>query len=377
MVNFDVSNVRRMIKILAPTADFDSSFTFYYDETNNIRKFCVRETGFNSSFNSNFILGGLVYEGSQPDINPLFDRLKLQKNIAEVKLKHIAKGEFLDCLKSEKLNIFLKSLLENDLYIHYLSLNILYWSIVDIVDSAIVNSEVAMQLGLGFLNYLKNDLYKLAKLEISSVTELFYNFGYPNLKRESVLEFIEKLTSIFDKYIDIQEFHFGLKSLRQILKEARKKNSLPFIMDEEDHVLIRNFSQFYLKPIYLFGNSNHIFDNEVNISEIISKYTIIDDSKEIKNYSFIDSQSNLFIQASDIFVGLMGKLSGYINTNTRESIISDFEALSERQLSNVNALMNLIGKSNDKNVAFLQLIDSYEELAKMRLIDEIRTGNYA
>nr|WP_293107774.1 hypothetical protein [Okeania sp. SIO2F4] len=97
MVNFDISALRRMTKILAPTADFESSFTFYYDETNNIRKFYVKEFDFNVSFNSkdfhsNFVLGGLVYEGSQPDIKPLFDRLKLQKNIKDVKFQHIAKG---------------------------------------------------------------------------------------------------------------------------------------------------------------------------------------------------------------------------------------------------------------------------------------------
>ncbi|WP_293090426.1 hypothetical protein, partial [Okeania sp. SIO3B5] len=229
MVNFDISNIRRMTKILEPTADFDSSFTFYYDETNNIRKFYVKEFDFNvslnsNSFNSNFVLGGLVYEGSQPDIKPLFDRLNLQKNIKEVKLKHIVQGkkEFIDCLKSDKLNVFLKYLLsDNDLYIHYSSLNILYWSIVDIVDSAIaVSSEVTKQFGLYFQNYLKNDLYKLAKLEIDSFQELFYNFNYPNIKKESVSEFIEELISIFDEYIDTQEFHFGLESLRQILKEA-------------------------------------------------------------------------------------------------------------------------------------------------------------
>ena len=148
-------------------------------------------------------------------------------------------------------------------------------------------------------------------------------------------------------------------------------------MDEEDHILIENFSQFYLRPIYLFKNSGHIFDNEVSISEIISKYTIIDNNQEIKNYSFIDSQSNLFVQASDVFVGLMGKLFSYINTNTRENIVGDFESLSERQLNNANALMDLIDKSNNKNIAFLHSIDSYEELAKMSLIDEIRRRNHA
>jgi hypothetical protein len=89
MINFEISNIRKMTKMLVPTADFDSSFDFYYDETNNIRKFYVREIDFNSSFNSNFVLGGLVYEGTQPNIKSLFDSLNLQSNIKEVKLKHI------------------------------------------------------------------------------------------------------------------------------------------------------------------------------------------------------------------------------------------------------------------------------------------------
>lgn len=377
MINFNISDIRRMTKMLVPKADFDGSFTFYYDETNNLRKFYVREIDFNYSFTANFVLGGLVYEGTQPDIKPLFDKLNLQKNIKEVKLKHIARGEFIDCLKSGKLNLFLEYLFGNNLYIHYSSLNILYWSIVDIVDSAIVNSEVAMQLKPSFWNYLKNDIYKLAKLEIDSVIELFYNFEYPNIKKKSVLKFIEELIWIFDKYIETEEFHFGLECLRQILKEVTKHESLPFIMDEEDHILINNFSQFYLRPIYLFKNSSHIFDNEVEISEILSDYKIIDDDKEIKNYSFVDSQSNLLIQASDIFVGLMGKLANYINTNSRDKIANDFASFSDKQLKNIDSLLDLIDKSHNKNVAFLHSIDSYEELTKMNLIREIRNRNYA
>ena len=372
MTNFEVSDLRKMAKLLAPSADFDSPFTFYYDETNNIRKFYVKESGFNYSFTSNFVLGGIVYEGTQPDIKPLFDELNLQKTIKEVKLRYIAKGDFLDCLKSEKLTCFLKYLLDNELYIHYSNLNILYWSLVDIVDSAIVNSEAAMQLPPSFSNHLRNDLYKLAKLEIDSVIKLFYDFEYPNIKSELVLEFIESLTSLFDEYLQTEEFHFGLESLRQILKEAKRKGSLPFIMDEGDYILINDFSQFYLNPIYLFKNSCHIFDNEISISEIISGYKIFDGDEEIKNYSFIDSQSNLFIQSSDIFVGLFGKLTKYLNTSSREKIINDFDLLSKKQFNNIDLLIDLEDKSHNKNIGFLQTADSYEEMSKMSLIREIR-----
>ena len=58
MITIDMSEIREMAKLLAPTADFDGLYTFYYDETNNIKKFYVREFDFNSHFTENFVLGG-------------------------------------------------------------------------------------------------------------------------------------------------------------------------------------------------------------------------------------------------------------------------------------------------------------------------------
>ncbi|MBD8084664.1 hypothetical protein IC610_19870 [Chryseobacterium sp. GCR10] len=359
--------------MLAPTADFDSIFTFYYDETNNIKKFYVRdEENFNYSFTANFVLGGLVHLGNAPDVQTLIDGFKLQKTAKEVKFKHIASGEFLDCLKSQKLKLFLEFIKDSNLYVHYSSLNILYWALVDIVDSAIASSDTASQLGLQFANHLKNDLYKLSRLEIESVIELFYNYGYPNIKSESINQFIEDLTSLFDDYIDTEEHHFGLESLRQILKEAKKKNSLPFIMDEDDYILLKDLTQFYLRPIYTFKNSTHIFDNEYSISETLKDYKILDNGAEIKNYSFVDSQTNQLTQLSDVFVGLMGKLTNYLNTNSREEIKTDLGLLTDIQKENLDLLINVIDKSHDKNIGFIHNTDSYEEMSKMDEIRKIR-----
>ena len=368
MIDFEISQMRQFAKMLAPTADFETSFTFYYDETNNIKKFYVRENDFNYTFTANFVLGGLAHIGQAPNVQPLIDSFKQQKTAKEVKFKHIASGNFLDCLKSEKLKLFLQFVKESNLYAHYSSLNILYWSIVDIVDSAIMNSETAMQLGPQFANHLKNDLYKLSRLEIDSVIQLFYKFEYPNIKKESVLPFIEELTSLFDGYIDTDEFHFGLESLRQILKEAKKKGSLPFIMDEEDYILLQDLSQFYLRPIYLFKKSTHIFDNEDSISETLSDYRILDDNEEIKNYTFVDSQTNLLIQLSDVFVGIIGKLTNYLNTSSREKIDAELSSLLEIQLININLLINVIDKSHNTNIGFIHNTDSYEEMSKMNKI---------
>lgn len=366
MIDFEVHEIREATKMLAPTADFDASYTYYYDETNNIKKFYVRENDFNTTFTANFILGGLVHEGNTPNVQGLIDSFKLQKNTKEVKFKHIAHGDFLDCLKSEKLKLFLQFLNDNNLYVHYSSLNILYWAIVDIVDSAIANSDAAMQLGPIFANHLKNDLYKLSRLEIDSVIELFYNYEYPNIKSDKVVSFIEDLTSLFDEYIDTSEFHFGLESLRQILKEAKRNGDLPFVMDEDDYILLKDLSQFYLRPIYLFKNSTHILDNEDSIIEIFQDFRILDNNVEIKNYSFVDSPSNSLVQLSDVFVGFMGKFKNYINTHTIEQISDDLNKLSNIQGSNLDLLISVIDKSENKNLGFIHNTDSFDELSKMQ-----------
>jgi len=368
----DIRDIRKYWKRIHPEADFDKSYTFYYDETNNIKKFHVRESDFNSSFSSNFILGGLVFEDTSPNLAELFVGLKLQKSVRDVKLKHLAKGDFCECLKSKKLNYFLQYLVDNKISIHITWVNLLYWSVADIVDSAIANSEIAMKVGRWMGDKVKSDLYKLAKIEIDAVIELFYKYQYPNIKKESVVPFIEDLTSLFYGYIETEEFHFGLESLRQVLKEATEKQSLPFLEGEDDHILINDFSQFYLDNIYIFKNSSHIFDNEGSVSEIIGNTKIMEGKNEIRNYSFVDSESNLIIQASDILVGIIGKLSAFLNTNSYAAVDVSIRSLTEIQKSNIDLIIDLMERSAEKNPAFIISIDGEEEKDKYGLIQAIR-----
>ncbi len=74
MIKLNISDIRKSIKVLNPNIDIDSPYTFYYDETNNIKKFCLKnEEDFNNSFNSNFVLGGVLFEGNKPQLPNIFD----------------------------------------------------------------------------------------------------------------------------------------------------------------------------------------------------------------------------------------------------------------------------------------------------------------
>lgn len=79
---------------------------FYYDESNNCRKFWVRpnknnlEKEFNVNPYEDFVLAGVV---TKQELEVSFEKLarllRLQKNVTEIKFKNqFSKGDFLGCM---------------------------------------------------------------------------------------------------------------------------------------------------------------------------------------------------------------------------------------------------------------------------------------
>lgn len=164
----------------------DNAYTFYHDETNNTKKLRVTEQGFNVAQLKVFILGGVVHEGApRPlDIGSLRQAMRIQASAPEIKLAHVAKGSFLDLMRSEKLTTFLKWITDNGLMIRYQSLDSLYWSIVDILDSILFRLDNPMLVAYSAI--LKSDLALVLRGDLAATTDLFYRHNYPNLSADSV-----------------------------------------------------------------------------------------------------------------------------------------------------------------------------------------------
>ena len=93
----------------------NNSCTFYYDESNNIRKLWLKDNSFNAPIDCDFVLGGVMHfgEGSTANIDILKRELRLQKTSKELKFKHVCKSStFLDCLNDDKVICFLEWLLD-------------------------------------------------------------------------------------------------------------------------------------------------------------------------------------------------------------------------------------------------------------------------
>ena len=105
----DVNEIRELAKALHGFDKIDGDYTFYYDETNNIRRLRVTPTGLNVRNPQCYVLGGIAHKGPIRDlhIDALRSALRIQHSAPEIKLRHLGKGEFIDLLKSPKISLFL------------------------------------------------------------------------------------------------------------------------------------------------------------------------------------------------------------------------------------------------------------------------------
>ena len=117
---FDWGEMRAMMIQVHEIRRADDKFAFFYDETNNIRKFLLTDDGTNVDEHKNFVLGGIVLLEGQtlPEIAPLREALGMQDNAPEIKFKHVASGDFEAVLASRKMARFLAWLRERQLLKH-------------------------------------------------------------------------------------------------------------------------------------------------------------------------------------------------------------------------------------------------------------------
>jgi hypothetical protein len=371
----DIDEIRDAHIAMHCLTEADAEFVFYHDETNNIKKLRLGEQGFNVTEPGFFVLGGVVHEGSprRLDITPLRHAMRVQRSADEIKLKHVAKGEFLDLLTSERLTTFLQWIADNGLFIHYQALDPLYWSFVDIIDSILYRLKEPRLLQLHVP--LKADLTALLRDNLSETTSLFYRYNYPDLAPENRKPFLNEFIRMLERSDGVLP-EFNSMMLRHVLQAGCNLPSLDFIEGFTPHLLIESFTTFYLTRIAVFKHSTHILDMEDSIHDALAAMPLVSGGKPVANYRFADSKSEPGIQLSDIMVGLIGKMFSYFAATKRNDVAAARAVLSGTSLKNAELLRDLIDASHDANVAFLNHVASNNERDKMNLFLRSRGSEY-
>jgi hypothetical protein len=372
----DIDDLREPQIRLNGLAKTDQNYTFYHDETNNVRKLHVAARDLNVAELKVFILGGVVHEGApRPlDIEPLRAAMRIQKTAREIKLEHVAKGDFLDLLRSTKLTTFLRWLTDNGLIIHYQDLDPLYWSIVDIIDSII--SKLRDPALIQHHALLKSDLTAVLRCNLQATIGLFYRYGYPGLAPESRRPFLKDLIALFEHYSAVLPAHNAF-ILKHVLKAGRGLDSLDFIEGYPQNILIDDFSTFYLGRIAVFKHSTHVLDMEEAIQARFLETPLTSEGEPVTHYHFADSKAEPGIQLADIVVGVLAKMHTYFTETPRNEVATDRASLTGTSLQNSELLRDLITASNDANIAFLNHVSSVHDVDKLDLFLRFHDGAYA
>jgi len=355
----------------------DTVCTFYHDETNNIRKLHIDEQGLNVPELKTFVLGGVVHIGAPHplDIASLRQAMRIQPSANELKLKHVAKGEFLDILNSSKLTIFLQWIADNDLMLHYHELDPLYWSVVDVIDSIL--PELGNPMLIHNHALLKSDLTEIVRHDLPFVVDLFRRFEYPDLAPQNREPFLIEMINLVERNGGVLNEPMNEMLLKGVLQAGCHLNELVFIEGFSARKLIEDFSIFYRNRVAVFKNAEHIMDMETEIRDAFEEVQLSCKGDRFVNYRFADSESEAGIQLSDVTVGVLGKMHTYLSETSAQGVENDRMTLSGSALKNAELLRDLIDASNGANQAFLHHVASLHDIDKLDRFLRFSDGKYA
>lgn len=336
----------------------DDVFTFYYDETNNTRTLYIGADGFNVPKVKCFVLGGVAHSGAKRDLHfeELRQALRLQPTVKELKLEHVAKGDFLAVIDKPKMTTFLQWLSENGLLVHYFALDPLYWALVDIVDSILADAPWLYPAHF----QLKSHLYSLLRQDMDATLDFLRRYDFPDVGRARRTQFMHELLDWLEACEDMFP-HFEYQMLKGVLQMGAKMDALPFLEDEKPKVLVGQFSTFYIKRFSMFKNAQHIADMEPHIRDLIEPLTFLDEGRPIRNFSFVTSHDEVGVQVSDVVVSVLGKLFSYLNETPREELQALIESLTPVQRHNLGLLNGLLDRSLAENEAMAHFVVSAED----------------
>ncbi len=346
-------------KILCFLDGVFNHYTMYYDESNNCLKFKFKDAAgdLNVDYTEDYVLAGIAFEGTEPplDIDTVFSKLQLQKSIVDVKQKHLigkvpeGTHKFLHALNSAKVESVLTDMLSVDnLYIHWSAINLLYYSRVDIVDSVLSVSV--------YHNEIKNVLFKYAQRDEDYILPLLARYNYPNIDPGKIKEYCVAMVNWIEGIAsdDIDD-EFLLEFLRQELKASGRKEDIPFLIDNEDHILIDGFAADYMSRMGIFQGSTHVFDEISEVQEVLESTPIDGEFLFYRAaFRFEKSHDSKWLQLCDIVAGIMASFFTFANRVTVEECILIFGMINAQQKRNLILLHRLMKKSTDKNMFFTQ-----------------------
>ena len=372
-MEIDVNEMRKIDAEMHGLPLCDDVMTFYYDETGNCGKLILTDDGVNdeTALECDFILGGVAFDGEQcpADTGQLLQDLKLQSSIKELKFRHMTRGgkSFLEFMGNSRVTTYMEWLHNSGLYIHYATVNSLYYGLVDLVDS-IWEYRPEFAFNFEWVQYLKSELYNFCIEYLDEVLPLLYKYQFPNISREDKRAFCFFFCDFIQSYNDdTTEAGFGMEVLRQMLKDVGRHGDISLLYDNDSNILVSEYYAFYLSRCYTYKNAKHYFDFEKVIKAKMDETELMNNSVPFKNYEFVESKEIELIQISDVFVGVLSRVFRYLDNITVDDIEEIDRVKHAQAIENLQKLHELIIRADRKHPMLIQNANDMR-LTQMRMV---------
>ena len=329
--------------------------TFYFDESNNIKKGII---GFDKDNNNDlenlyFVLGGIALSKSL-DFEGLLKYVGGRQEPKDAKFEYFSfhKTDFIEALKQKRLKLFFEYLLNNSIMIHFTVEHFMHLAMVDILDSLIEEKDANQFAAFYYYQELQSDMTEVLFADYERTHSFLCKFDYPNVPKERANEFINELYQIYTDnlaYFNLDgEVGFTKELLRQIIKAKRNKKNLYFLEENKPFIIYEDIHQTRLSRTIEIDDRK-IFDNESSVIEYISS---IDPDYETKlNMTFVDSKNSREIQVSDVICGFVARLYNFLSHNSYSDIAKYIYSLGKdsNELKTLKLFSELMTISNNES----------------------------
>lgn len=298
--------------------NIDRNEFYYYDETNNTRKFWLKDKNFNVDPFTKFSLGGMVTTIDIINSNheELWTELELPKNIKELKAKHIFNDseDFLELINSKRVNLLLDYINKMGYHVHYNYLNIFFFTIADIVDNAFANvSDLNINPQI-----LKQELYFRMEKDLTWSKKLFEKYNYPSIENQKeLINFYNEITQFL---LDQNNLNENTEKLIDLFRNIKIKSNL--FIAETPNVYIDDLSDLYTLLPNIFPNSKHNFDKETYIQHKLNNLSTLP-----SNIDWFESKDYRTIQLCDCLISIINRFINYIESNSDEDLAYSFQSV--------------------------------------------------
>lgn len=344
------------------------SRTFFFDESNNIKKgrIGVEKDNVSDLEHLCFILGGIAVK-EEINFEELLNFVGAKQIPSDAKFSFFAfkHTEFIEAIKQPRLRKFFEFLLTHDILIHFDVLHYMHFAMVDILDSLIQEDDANQQAAFIYYLPLQSAMTEVLYCDYNLLHDIFCRYEFPNVSTNKANDFVNEILELYTynlQYFDMDDIdNFPKELLRQIIKAKRNRTNMYFLENNTSFEISSGVFTNYLSRMIEIKDKK-CFDNE---QSIINELQAMDEKyKEKLKVDFADSKNNRNIQICDVICGFVARLYTFLGKNSLEDVIrfaSNLKCENE-EYKTLKAFLDLMTKSDKEyNVMFKKTVPLFIE----------------